>query len=528
MHNSLIRNLVIIVGLLAAIYFVYGRYERRQEEVAQRQAENAQIEAEKKSEAEERKNPPPPAVRPQAPVEPEKALVEKEKTQAEELAELRRDLKSGDRTRMPKGAQKIGDSWYLLIEESMTWIEALEFADMHGGRLAVFETGEDLIKVSSQILSNNTAWLGAGDTSGGKFRWVDGSEWQGSSNLEAANRMAAVSGSGKLVSKDSRSLSPFFLEWTESSQPPGSIAALTADFNPDGDAMPVGTITVGKRHYVIFPGAYDWNDAKIKAEQMGASLAVPNTTKEGVLLARLVKFRMPAGVPVWIGGQSDGSAWQWVGDQNAIDVNSAEPTAGHALAIEVSEAKPIVKSYPTANEDGFFMVEWSKFSQDKTAVTKSSPEQVASLLNLREKAAGAVAKIEKERAEEFKTNTKDLAFDLRAWYRTLASIDKAEYAEDYSSILSSLNGQQIPAKPKKLKLAKKAIAIYDRHLTRQDRIDKEFTEKFSDLQSAYLKRLNAMKSDAETESDTAFANRVSAESKRVGQGVDEFLNYLKR
>ena len=215
---SLLRNLVIIVVLLAAIFGMYRAYQWQKEENAKQQAKQQrltdQAEADERQRVlEEKRNrerlealraaqPKPVPVAPEP--EPETPL--------EALERLKPSLTSGEaRTEYPPNTLIRGTSRFLLIEQELSWQRASSYAEEYGGHLAVCLNEGEQKWLSSKIPANTTIWLGGGATGRTAWGWVDGSPWTVRSPSLSTGNTATLSDPGSIFFRNGNCSTRFLM-----------------------------------------------------------------------------------------------------------------------------------------------------------------------------------------------------------------------------------------------------------------------------------------------------------------------------
>ena len=288
---NLLRNLVIIVLLLAAIFGMYKAYEwkqadtaRKQEEQRQREEKNRQDQlAEEEAQRKERErraaleaNKPPDNPEP----EPE------EETPLEVLARLKPDLASGEeRSEFPPGTLVRGTSHFFLVETPLSQQRAAAFAEEHGGHLATCLNEGEQNWLASKIPSGTTVWLGGGAIGRTAWGWIDGTPWNVRTPSTRSGNAATLSNLGSIRSQPSGTKFPFFIQWRKDGSNPGALSAqinrLKASLDTPDPIYPPGVIKFENRTYFLVERASTWLEAAAAAQEAHGHLAVPSEETEG-------------------------------------------------------------------------------------------------------------------------------------------------------------------------------------------------------------------------------------------------------
>ena len=234
---GLLRNMIIIVILLVAIWGMWGAYkakvasnerkrkEHEEELQKQRQAAAAKAEADRIAErkrqellAAQNNNSGNPDTGTNTPPPPPKV-----ETPMETLERLKSQLANSDRSEFPKGTEERGDNRFFFVDSPMNWQDAAAFAEEHGGHLATCPTEPDSNWLSSKIPNNATVWLGGGAIGRNDWGWFDGSEWKHRKASVSTGTSAALTALGTLKARPPGELMPFFIQWNMDGRNLGSI-----------------------------------------------------------------------------------------------------------------------------------------------------------------------------------------------------------------------------------------------------------------------------------------------------------------
>ena len=395
------RNLIIIVLLLAGVYFTWEWAQDRKEQQAIAQKEEARIAAEKKAERDRkraehkarmeelRKNNP----RHTSPKtnnggttanndnKPPKNKgdsiltlpTENDGTPFEMVERVRHALANGDRPldKLPVEVfKKDNDSRILLfINKPMTWHEADNWCQEHGGYLGVCRTSSDwhdLTKRIARKIDVENVWLGGGTSSSKAWAWVDGTDWGSFIKTFPSydQKFLSISKHGVAEAKTSDQRFPFYIEWRMDGTNPGLLDFRLQRTNDQlGEINPLylpGTVVAGTRHYYVAQGEYSYTEAKKLADIAGGHLLIPRKDSERKLIETLLSSTTKAGNTYWIGGKRKKDLWVWETKEpwQAIPWDEGYPKKGFKLAI-VNKTNAPIRDYSSTEKTSGFIIEWS-------------------------------------------------------------------------------------------------------------------------------------------------------------------------
>ena len=317
----LVRNIVIIVGLLYAISLAWKNLETSR---ARRDLENKKIiaeqaEAKEKAMAEARElaekrrksSPTTGTAGPSKPVLPEP----EPETAEESLDRLRRALASGDRDEMPVGSVAIGENDYLLIKQPMSWAEAAWFAEDHGGHLAIPNAEADVTRLSKLVPDGKELWLGAGRSGRSAWTLADGQAWSPNKEPRGTGAFLIVNHHGLLRAAKQSEKNPFLIQWHRDGSNPGTLASILditrKSLAGSKPVFPPGTKVADERHYLFVARPLNWREAVDWAEKSGGHLAVASQIGEITNLDGLTS-ELTADDGIWIGGFLKDNEWVWI------------------------------------------------------------------------------------------------------------------------------------------------------------------------------------------------------------------------
>lgn len=357
---KLLRNLIIIIGLLFAINAAWKRYknsEQRNREILAKQ-EAARKEKIQERLAEKNRT----TTRPANPTQPRG-----QESPEESLARLRSSLASGNLAEMPVGAVQRGNCQYLLVQKTMTWPEAAWFAESHGAHIAIPNHDADLKWLHETMAAKEAVWIGAARS--GKDQWAlaDGSLWKPAKAPDGNGRYVGVDKRGYLRTGPLNLRLPVILQWHQDGSNPGALetilAATRSSIQAGTPLLPPGTHTFANRHFLHVVRPVTWQKARQLAETSGGHLAVPAHDPEISNLVEITR-NLNASDGLWLGGFKDRQNWFWITKEpwknvqwrREADLNIQE--AGLLLI----PGQGLDARNPASTSDGF-IIEWS---QDQT------------------------------------------------------------------------------------------------------------------------------------------------------------------
>jgi len=374
-------HLLLILILSYAIYIVWNRLEHKKSEAAKeekkqqleelqqkkmREAERiaARLAQQKRLEELQKKidqnKPPEPEAPPETPV-----VQVRPKTSYESLDKLRQKLAAGDRSKMPDGVVKNGESYYLLIDRAMSWPEAFWFAEGCGAHLAFpsAETSSQWLQSQLGVHAVDAMWIGV--AKGGQDLWVfaDGSIWQPNGPPPSGGDFLALGKDGKLQAGNAEEQRPFVIQWSADGSNPGALANLLqrtqVSISQKRPIYPPGTLTFGIRHYLYVARPMDWESAAALAETGGGHLLVVGGAAEAFNIDKMVGG-LPARDGIWLGGRCKSGKWSWVTNEQWEPTKWSGPDAPklQEAALVMRPSMGWKERDPRQKASGF-IIEWS-------------------------------------------------------------------------------------------------------------------------------------------------------------------------
>ncbi len=526
-HTSkLVRNLFIIAGLLVAIYFAWGHLEttRAARDAKQRELD-AQYEAEKQKAIDEAKQRMiEKREQQQAALNPDNGSSNGSINLPEEpeltLDRLKNALLSGRRSDLPTGTIQLGEQAFFLVSEPMTWQHAAEFAEQHGGHLAVPNAEATVARLSSEFPLAGEVWLGAGVSGRKKWTLADGVQWTPAKRLSGTGQYLTVNEHGFLRAAKATETHPFIMQWHLDGKNPGTLVNLLEktreSLSQPDPVFPPGTRASGSRHYCVINRPVTYAEAAAFASSAGGQLATASETAEVPVLANLTQ-KMLAPDGLWLGGTRHGETWTWTTGEpwkTAKWASNASATETDAANLVILPDKGWEARHPENTASGF-IIEWDP--DTKSSAGKPTPGNPATpaaptdpgITALQEKATALVAGLEKKRAESLAKNAMDFTWDLDALIRSLNKGDQERWQPHATALKNAITDDRLPeALPEngEIQISAEMHKIITYNLAKQKEIDSQFILAVEKIRAAFAARVQ----QAIDEADAAGQRALSA------------------
>ena len=541
---SLLRNLVIIVVLLAAIFGMYRAYQWQKEENAKQQAKQQrltdQAEADERQRVlEEKRNrerlealraaqPKPVPVAPEP--EPETPL--------EALERLKPSLTSGEaRTEYPPNTLIRGTSRFFLIEQELSWQRASSYAEEYGGHLAVCLNEGEQKWLSSKIPANTTIWLGGGATGRTAWGWVDGSPWTVRSPSLSTGNTATLSDLGSIRSRPSGETFPFFIQWRHDGTNPGTlesqIARLKASLNSPEPIYPAGVVSFENRRYLVIENAKTWNESNAVAQSAHGHLAVPSEKSEDTYLRSLISRSLGDGRSAWIGGRHNGRAWAWITGETwafsswAQDAPDGDAAVESAVKLLAGENGGWDDQNPEDHVEAF-VIEWSKDRGNTAPATPASG--TGDWASQRATFQKKIRTLEDKFGSALLENGKGLKSDLNFWLRGLRSADGRAYKPTIDQLKANVSAEGvIPLTVRdaiKLPLSPRGVDLLRKRIEAQQALKEAVQAQANQIRQAYIGTLKLKQEAATKAGNASGAWAILNEINACGATGRAFLEHL--
>jgi hypothetical protein len=531
-NAPLVRNLVIIAGLIVAIAFTYRKYQRTlvTREQARQTAAASQTPAQAipiEPPAEEiviadplpdpETSPLPQAEPlPEPPPEPEPAApTPAPLTPAQSLIRLREELAAGKRDTMPLGTFRRGDSDFFLVTTPMTWAQANGFADAYGGHLPLASRSDDLGWLASQLAAaagtdpmRSSLWVG-GRLHADLWHSTDGSPM--ASPPAGEGGFAAIRADGTLHARSDADRHPFYIQWQRDGSNPASLRAVLARTKASLDLpapfFPPGTITDGERRILIVPRAINATAARALADAAGGHLMVPATPAEADWIAReTADAPYPKGI--WLGATLDDAEWHWdTGEAWTFARWDPAAAQGVGTALLLLPGAAWQAADPATEASGF-IIEWSRDS-----ATPAPPPPGESHDDILARSRELLAAADKQRAAELAENARNFIWTLDVWLRTNNKGDLARWKPRVEALKARLNANRVPDKlpaAANSDFSDRMLKIARSCLDKQRNLDAGFALKAGRIRDAYAARTLELAAAEERRGQPLLARKLTA------------------
>jgi serine/threonine protein kinase len=538
---KLLRNLVIIAGLLLAIKFAWDLKERRTHNIDKQNKELlAKQEAERQRAIEEARNritnPNRPKPAPSDQTDDTLVPTPPAGTAEESLERLRADLASGDRTELPKDSVQRGTNHYLLVTSAMTWTKAASFAEKHGAHLAIPDASADLTFLVTEVAKGTPIWIGAGRSGRNTWTLADGTAWTPKKEPSGLGLYLSADKHGLLRASGAAEKLPFVLQWRADGSNPAELAGIlksTGDSITAGKPVfPPGTRVSANRFYLVVSRDLPWQEAVDLAAASGGHLAVASDVSETSTLEDIASD-LPASERYWIGGFLKDNHWLWITGEPwktakwADDADQTTPDSGLCIR-------------PKAGWDGAdigdalsgFIIEWSNDRKGSTAAGPANPGSASptgtDLAALTTKAKELVATADSKRTEALVSNAKKFTWDLDVALRSLTKGDISLFSEHIVKLKATVSNHRVPASiPREsgILLNKKMAEIAQYAATTQARLDTEFATDAEKIRSAFATKVKESETTARQAGQIPLADSLAATAENAAK-LDTWLSSL--
>ena len=543
---SLLRNLVIIVVLLAAIFGMSKAYQWKKADNAlkqkQEREEKDRAEQEKRAQdlAEKKVRERLEALRASQPSNPDP--IEKPEpapeTPLEALERLRPALLAGKRDEYPPGTHVRGTSRFFLVESKLSWQRASSLAEEHGGHLATCLSEGEKNWLASKIPRDTTIWLGGGATGRTSWGWVDGTPWTVRAPSATTGNCASLSDLGSIRSQPGGRKFAFYIQWRHDGTNPGDLknqmTRLKASLNSPEPSYPPGVVSFENRRYLVIEKSLSWQEAAAMARGAHGHLAVPSEPSENNYLRTLINASLDENTAAWIGGRHDGRSWTWVTDEPwsfaawAPGSPDGKKAVDNTVRLIAGDKGGWDDGNPSDEEAAAaFVIEWSE-DRDNTnpvAVTTVAGEWGELRVATQKKLQILEASFTKKVLE----NGQELKWDLNFWHRALRTND----AKLYKPVVDELIKQKV--KPdgsiaigltEQIKLPPRGIDIVTKYLRAQQQLKDSLEGQANRMRADYVQSLQTKQETAEDSGKKAQMAAIQNEIDACGDTGRTFLDHL--
>jgi len=539
--GGLVRNILIIIALCIGIYYALGLYKEKaanqltQKEDFEREKKaklEAQLEAEKRRIEDARAAAQAPVTGPGSIREPVPELPSGPGTETamDSLTRLKPKLLAGEREEFPLGTFGFGEHKFFFVPTELPWREARQFAEDHGGHLAILPTTMALELTSSKLPDEATVWIGAGISGRGQWSWLDGAAVTRASGVGS---FAAMSKAGNLVlSYPSSKKFPFLIQWrtqgTNGAALEESLERAAASFKTDKPVFPTGTDACENRYFLLVQRSLTWTEADALAKKAGGHLAVITSPNVRAWVEAHLDSELPADGVAWLGGRRSGEIWSWTTREPWSPPKWSTEPAANATALAINARGQWLASDPDQKVSAF-LIEWSQSSPAaQTTGTGAAAQALPAEFKVRKnQAAAAYRGFVEARDKALGENIKSFRTSIDSWQRNLVHSSQNDHKELYAKLLATLAGATRIGDTSKIKdPPTKVAALLATHLDEQKQIDLEFTKKIMGLREKYLEVLTNGAASAQNSGQSGAAAAIRAEMAASGSDFSAFTRYL--
>ena len=557
-NPKMMRNIIIIVMLLVAIYVVLEMKSEREIEVAETQEAIDAKEADKRQQKDDRKAAIAAELRREAAARaadrgsknptnnnngsdttsPELAKL----TPMEQLTRVKELLSNGERpmAMMPESIfMRNQDSRIIMfVDKKMAWDEADAWTREYGGYIAVCKSKSDITVFMDQIpVDAEDVWLGAGCSGDKGWSWVDDTPWTDTLTLKPTyNRaFAKLSKYGSVGKTNGGKKLNFFIEWRADGSNPADLeyrllrtSDTLTDINP---TYPPGTITAGARSYCIIKSSVTFSEASELAIASAGHLIAISNDEEKYEVEGIIAEYCKSGDTFWTAAEKQNNIWGWQTGEKWLKLNWAPnyPKSENHVIITAAE-KLLIKDVSSRKRADGFIIEWSK---DKSRVKVANLNDGVKNLNgglqaLKNKAKLLVKKQRAATEKKHAYNIKKLWSDLETYLRTLPRNQSAAESVEVNQIIEVVKARsRLPET-----LAGQGPSAKSREYThyaveKQAKIDLDHNSHMVQLRNGYVKQLQKLQQVMEKTGQISVVKSINDEARSIGNTTDDFEGHFR-
>ena len=532
--GGLARNILIIIALCVGIYFAIGVYDERvAEQAIARKKYDAELAAKMEAKlATENLAAARAAERAQEVRQPERpslpAAGSGGETPMESLARLKPKLVSGAREDMPIGTFGFGDHRFFFVPTPLPWREARQFAEEHGGHLAILPTTMALEMTAKELPEAATVWIGAGISGRGQWNWLDGSTVP---RATGAGSFAAMAKAGHLVlSHKSSEKFPFLIQWkmqgTNGASLEEALERAAESLKTAKPVFPTGTEACENRYFLLVERSLTWKEADALAQKAGGHLAVIVSRTEMAWIETHLAAELPADGVAWFGARRSGDIWSWSTREPWSPVKWSQEPSANATALAIN-ARAQWMAIDPEQKTSAFLIEWSRDSGTSPAAGTKIDGLPAEFKVRKNQAAAAYRHFADTRDKALAENCKSLRSAVDSWHRNLVHSAQEEHQSFHSKLATSLGTSDRIGDISRIKDSPaKVTVMLETYMDAQKKIDLEFTKKIMALREKYLEVLTTGADSAENSGQSSAAAAIRAEMATSGGDFASFISYL--
>ncbi len=537
---SFIRNIIIIIALLATISIVWEKTQNMRET---RAAEQAKVDAQKKADLLKREqeaadkinnkkqlNNQTQKTQPNTPSIPN---TPKDESPLEALSRLQKKLAQGDRTELPTTAVVRNGRARMYVEQKMTWHQAQRFCEAHGGHIAMPKETIELQQLCNKIKDQKPVWLGAGSSGKNIWNWIDGTPCTLEIRKTSKAAYIAVDNTTIPTPQPGSTQYSFFIEWLMDGTTPASLenqlTRCAESITSSQPIFPAGTISYDNRHYLIIQKNVDWKTARRMAQKASGTLATPSNPDEKIWLLEFISKSIMQEHACWIGAFRPAMKdWQWA---------NGEPWQFAQWRKGAPNEKPKITAACAAHADkhwddyaidtplSHFIIEWSKDTEAIETNHNSDPP-VDGLTPLKLKCATLITNVQKKYKRNFQNNIKAYEQELDGVLRRLTKSKQAQISPIIRAMTSKYPNNRIPKNISRSNMPQKAAEILERNLQQQAVIELKLLEEVEIIRIRYRENLQKMQKQLRQKGLTSNARKIGQELRKTSHDTQKFIDYI--
>jgi serine/threonine protein kinase len=544
-NAPLIRNIIIIIALLAAIYIAWEGYKvvsskrEAEQELADEDKAKRKKEAQEKRDLERKDREAAIVAQQNKQIKKPKGatpviLKPKIESPIETLDRLRSALFQGKRNEMPKSTIIEANRARFYISTPMTWHAAQQFCERHGGHLTVCQESADLKKFARKIKDDAFVWLGAGTAGNNEWRWIDGTPWKQDIRKTSKAAYVSVNETGILRPLSAQTTLPFYIEWMMDGSTPGNLIAqlqrCSDSIKSGTPEYPAGTTSYDNRYYLCVDRASDWQTARDFAATAGGVLGVPSNADENSWITIFLEDKLNRNEACWIGGfHPANSSWKWSTGEpwqfanwraGAPDENTEKQLA---CAMTSSGKWDDYTSNATLRS---FLIEWSKDGQGLETVKIDKLIEDNPIATVRAKCAALLIGIQKRYEKDFHNNIKGYEQELAIFQRNLVVSEQKKIQPLILKMKSLYNNGRIPKSNNIRGLPKELDKIFDSRLQRQTRIQSKYSNDIESIRRPYRANLARLSKELKSKGLASRVKYVEKELSDTDKETENFMNHI--
>ena len=447
------------------------------------------------------------------------------------LFDLQEQLLQGDRDRFPEGTWDLADRKVYYVRSAMSWSAASRFAESHGAHLATLRSDEERLALLANLPEGKITWLGGGMTGSKSWGWVDGTSSPLSTPSGATGQYLSMSDSGAIQASPGKTKYPFFLQWHLDGKNPGALKAQLQRFNLSIDqripVFPPGTVTNRNRHYLVLERTFDWEKARIFAEEANGHLAVIGSQEEQDYLDRVIATCLPENSAAWLGGSYSRGAWRWVTNEawsftSWLATEEDFDSESTALCFASGEPSGWANRDPESELEAL-IIEWSS---DQFSDQSTPPGDQRSWTTLRNQCSVKITTIREKFLQLLKANGASMSTALDKWHTGLPLQNRSRYTLSFQQAKARIaEDGRINEEGRLPPLPAEIASVCNACLREQRSLDQEYATVMESTRKTYVQQLGMRLSKARDTRQFSEMGEIETELESV-MTVQTFVSHF--